>query len=81
MRERQRCAWSLAGHVESNTFSMFFSALSVVVKVLQLNCAKTPVLNMDDEEYTVELSEDEFFDLTEKLLDEDENNCSPYFRY
>merc|ERR1712029_537564 len=45
------------------------------------NCAKTPVLNMDDEEYTVELSEDEFFELTEKLLNEDENNCSPYFRY
>jgi len=36
---------------------------------------------MDDEEYTVDLSEDDFFELTEKLLDADYNNCSGYFRY
>lgn len=35
----------------------------------------------EDEDYTVDLSEEEFFELTEKLLEEDENNCAKYFRY
>lgn len=37
---------------------------------------------MDEEEdYTCDLSEEELFELTESLLDNDENNCSKYFRY
>ena len=37
---------------------------------------------MDEEEdYTCDLSEEDLFDLTEKLLQNDENNCSQYFRY
>ncbi len=35
----------------------------------------------DDEEYTVDCTEEELFDLTERLLDEDDNNCAKYFRY
>jgi len=36
----------------------------------------------EEDEYTVDnLSEEELFELTEKLLEEDENNCAPYFRY
>ena len=37
---------------------------------------------MDEEEdYTCDLTEEDLFDLTEKLLDNDENNCAKYFRY
>ena len=36
----------------------------------------------EEDEYTVDnLSEEELFELTEKLLEEDENNCAPYFRF
>ena len=39
-------------------------------------------ITMDEEEdYTCDLTEEELFDLTEKLLENDENNCSQYFRY
>lgn len=34
-----------------------------------------------DDEYTIECTEDEFHELTEKLLDNDENNCARFFRY
>ena len=34
-----------------------------------------------EEDYTCDLTEEELFDLTEKLLENDENNCSQYFRY
>ena len=37
---------------------------------------------MDEEEdYTCDLTEEDLFELTEKLLDNDENNCAKYFRY
>ena len=36
----------------------------------------------EEDEYTVDnLSEEELFELTEKLLEADENNCAPYFRF
>ena len=36
---------------------------------------------MDDDDYTIDCSEEEFHELTERLLDNDENNCAKYFRY
>ena len=36
---------------------------------------------MDDDDYTIDITEDEFFELTEKLLDSDDNNCAKHFRY
>ncbi len=38
-------------------------------------------LDEEDNDYTVDCSEEEFHELTERLLDNDENNCSGYFRY
>ncbi len=35
----------------------------------------------DDGDYTVDCSEEEFWELTERLLDNDDNNCAKYFRY
>ena len=35
----------------------------------------------EDEDYTCDLTEEELFELTEGLLDNDENNCAKYFRY
>ena len=35
----------------------------------------------EDEDYTCELSEEELFEFTEKLMENDENNCAKYFRY
>lgn len=35
----------------------------------------------EDEDYTCDMTEDELFELTERLLDNDENNCAKYFRY
>ena len=43
---------------------------------------KELIENMDEEEdYTCDLTEEDLFELTEKLLDNDENNCAKYFRY
>ena len=36
---------------------------------------------MEDEEYTVECTEEELFELTESMLENDENNCTQYFRW
>ncbi len=37
---------------------------------------------MDDEElYTIDCEQDEVFELTEKLLENDDNNCARFFRY
>ncbi len=38
-------------------------------------------MDSEDEEYTIECTEEEFHELTERLLDNDENNCAKYFRY
>ena len=35
----------------------------------------------EDEDYSCDLTEEELFELTEGLLDNDENNCAKYFRY
>ena len=35
----------------------------------------------EDEDYTCDLTEEELFELTENLLENDENNCARYFRY
>lgn len=34
-----------------------------------------------DDEYTIDCTEEEFFELTERLLDNDENNCARYIGY
>lgn len=36
---------------------------------------------MDDDEYTVDCTEEELFELTESMLEADENNCTRYFRW
>ncbi len=37
---------------------------------------------MDEEDdYTIDCTEEEFHELTEKMLDNDENNCAKFFRY
>lgn len=36
---------------------------------------------MDDDDYSVDCTEEELFALTEELLENDENNCAKYFRY
>merc|ERR1711997_533698 len=37
---------------------------------------------MDEEEdYTCDLTEEELFELTERLFDNDDNNCAKFFRY
>ena len=47
-----------------------------------INIKKELIENMDEEEdYTCDLTEEDLFELTEKLLDNDENNCAKYFRY
>ena len=35
----------------------------------------------EDEDYTCDLSEEELFEFTERLMENDENNCAQYFRY
>ena len=46
------------------------------------NIKKELIENMDEEEdYTCDLTKEDLFELTEKLLDNDENNCAKYFRY
>ena len=47
-----------------------------------INIKKELIENMDEEEdYTCDLTQEDLFELTEKLLDNDENNCAKYFRY
>ena len=36
---------------------------------------------MDEDDFAIDCTEEELQELTEKLLDNDENNCSDYFRY
>ena len=36
---------------------------------------------MEDDDYTIDCTEEEFHELTERLLDNDENNCARFFRY
>lgn len=46
-----------------------------------VTCKSLHFSSLDDEDYTIDCSEEEFHELTERLLENDENNCTKYFRY